>query len=102
MKRSALFVALLACALSRAGAQADTIAGPRDSALVRARQLVLSGRDADGRKVIDSILKVASPDSAIYGEALYWRAALAPTAADAERDYRRLLIETPLSPRAED
>ena len=37
------------------------------------------------------------PDSPVYGEALYWRAALAATSTDAERDYRRLIVEYPLS-----
>jgi cell division septation protein DedD len=63
---------------------------------------VNEGKETEGRKVLDSLLKVNTPDSAIYAEALYWRGALAATAADAERDYRRLLIESPLSPRAED
>jgi hypothetical protein len=34
-------------------------------------------------------------------EALYWRAALAATAADAERDYKRIIIEFPVSRRSE-
>jgi cell division septation protein DedD len=70
--------------------------------VARARALANEGRDADGRKLLDSLLRVSTPDSAIYSEALYWRGALATTAADAERDYRRLLIEAPLSARAED
>ena len=73
-----------------------------DSVLVRARQLAHDGRDADGRRLIDSLLAVLTPDSARYGEALYARGTLASTAADAERDYRRLLIEVPLAARAED
>ena len=73
-----------------------------DSALERARQLVNSGRDADGRKLIDSVLKAQTVGEPAYAEALYWRGATAPTAAEAERDYRRLLIEAPLAPRAED
>lgn len=83
---------------------ADTTAARTagDSALLRARELVKDGLEADGRKIIDSVLKATTPDSAVWAEALYWRGALAATAADAERDYRRLLIETPLSPRAED
>ena len=32
----------------------------------------------------------------------YWRATLAATSADAERDYRRVVVEYPLSPRAGD
>ena len=70
--------------------------------MLRARALANEGRDADSRKVLDSLLRVSTPDSTIYSEALYWRGALSVTAADAERDYRRLLIETPLAPRAED
>lgn len=78
-----------------------TIRAPEDSVIQRARQLVNEGRAADGRRLIDSLLKVA-PEGERYAEALYWRAALATTASDAERDYRRLLIEAPLSARAED
>ena len=37
-----------------------------------------------------------------YAEALYWRAAFAARSADAERDYRRLSVEFPLSGRAAD
>jgi cell division septation protein DedD len=73
-----------------------------DNALERARQLVNSGRDTDGRKLIDSVLKAQTVGDPAYAEALYWRGATAPTAAEAERDYRRLLIEAPLAPRAED
>jgi cell division septation protein DedD len=88
---------------SLAFAQSDTTTrSAADSALARARAMVNEGRETEGRKVLDSLLRVNTPDSTIYPEVLYWRGALAATAADAERDYRRLLIETPLSPRAED
>lgn len=73
-----------------------------DSVIRRARKLGMEGREGDGRRLIDSLLKTATPDSSIYAEALYARASLATTAVDAERDYRRLLIEVPLSLRAED
>ena len=36
------------------------------------------------------------------GELLYWRGLLAESGIDAERDWRRLLLEVPMSPRAED
>jgi cell division protein FtsN len=74
----------------------------RDSVIQRARKLVEDGNAVEGRKVLDSLVKATPTESASYAEALYWRAALAPAAVDAERDYRRLLIEAPLSPRAED
>lgn len=84
-------------------AQSDsTLRTAGDSAIARARAMFNEGKEAEGRKVLDSIVRVNAPDSTIYPEALYWRGALAATAADAERDYRRLLIEAPLAPRAED
>ena len=90
-------------ATGAANAQSDTTTRTAaDSTVLRARSLANEGRDADSRKLLDSLLRVNTPDSAIYAEALYWRGALAATAADAERDYRRLLIEVPLSARAED
>src|SRR5687768_4822152 len=46
------------------------------------------------------MLRVTSATAPMYVEALYWRAVLATTAADAERDYRRVAIEYSLSPRA--
>lgn len=75
---------------------------PRDSALHRAREMVTSGDAAAGRKVVDSVLAASANDAAMYAEALFWRGVLAGTAADAERSYRRLLIEAPLSERAEE
>lgn len=63
----------------------------------RARRLVVNGNGAGGRLLIDSIITATPPDSPVYGDALYWRAALAATNTDAERDYRRLIVEYPLS-----
>ncbi len=98
-----LFAVLLFAAGILEAQEADTTGRvPQDSVIARARQLVMAGHESDGRKLIDSVLAVTPPDSARYSEALYWRGVLAATAADAERDYRRLLIEAPLSARAED
>src|SRR5204863_4963980 len=72
-----------------------------DTLVAYARKLIEDG-NPQGRKILDSLLTVSGPDDARYVEALYWRAATAPAAVDAERDYRRLLIEAPLSTRAED
>jgi cell division protein FtsN len=98
------FVALLLVSSSALSAQTTdtTDHAMRDSAIQRARKLVEEGKAADGRKLLDSLVKSTPQESASYADALYWRAALAPTAVDAERDYRRLLIEAPLSVRAED
>src|SRR3569833_1994249 len=68
-----------------------------DAVFNRARQLVVNGNGAGGRLLIDSVITATPTDSPVYGEALYWRAALAATSTDAERDYRRLIVEYPLS-----
>lgn len=75
---------------------------PSDSIFLRARQLVSEGRGATGRAIVDSVLATRPEGSGPYAEALFWRASLAATAADAERDYRRLAVEFPMSARSED
>jgi cell division protein FtsN len=73
-----------------------------DSLFRRARRLVSEGNGAAGRALVDSLLRAADPATAAYGNALYWHGALAPTAAEAERDYRRVIVEYPLSYYADD
>ena len=73
-----------------------------DSLFKRARRLVSEGDGAAGRALVDSLLRAATEGSPAYGDALFWRGALAETAADAERDYRRVIVEYPLSPYADD
>jgi cell division septation protein DedD len=68
-----------------------------DSVFTRARRLVSGGNGAAGRVLIDSMLAAAPPDSPTYADALYWRAALAASPADAERDYRRLVVDYPFA-----
>ena len=60
--------------------------------------MVSDGNGAAGRALVDSMLRAASEGTRAYGDALYWRGALAETAADAERDYRKVIVEYPLSP----
>ena len=107
-------VLLLALVAAPAGAQdatgsptpaAPTLAQaslPADSAFVRARRLVNEGHGAAGRAILDSVFTAAAPGSAQAAEALWWRASLAASSTDAERDYRRLAVEYPVSTRAED
>src|SRR5262249_38934726 len=76
-------------------------ASARDSLFQRARRLVLEGSGDAGRAVVDSAL-AASEGTPAYADALYWRAALAATAADAERDYRRVIVDYPFSEHAGD
>lgn len=99
--KTALALLLLVVTATAAGAQRDSLARA-DSVLDRARRLAAQGRETDARRLVDSVLRANTPESRVYSEALYTRGALAPSAAEAERDYRRLLIEAPLAPRAED
>ena len=98
------FLGLAIVAVSRAGAQIVPPARPSsaDSVFSRARQLVVNGNGAAGRLLIDSVVAGTDPETPIYAEALYWRAALAATSADAEQDYRRVVVEYPQSARAGD
>jgi cell division septation protein DedD len=73
-----------------------------DSLFRHARRLVSEGNGVAGRALVDSLLAAADPTTSAYGDALYWRGALAPTAADAEQDYRRVIVEYPLAYYAED
>jgi cell division septation protein DedD len=73
-----------------------------DPVFTRAQQMVTAGQDVAGRAVIDSVLAVTPEDTPRYVEALFWRATFSKTAAAAERDYRRISIEYPLSPRAQE
>jgi cell division septation protein DedD len=112
MRRFVLVATLLPFAV--AGAQATTTAdtvvraaGPSirpatDSLFRRARRLVAEGNGVAGRTLVDSLLRAADPMSPAYGDALYWHGALAPTAAEAERDYRRVIVEYPLAYYADD
>lgn len=107
---AALLLALPAAAAlttSRAGAQIVAVRGTPDSvamdaALARARRQATDGDLAGARLVLDSLATVAEPGSMRLAEVLFWRATYARTAAGAERDYRRIVIEHPLSPRTED
>ena len=73
-----------------------------DSVFNRARRLVSEGDGVTGRALVDSMLRAASEGTPAYGDALYWHGALAETASDAEHAYRRVIVEYPLSPYADD
>lgn len=93
IRRIGGLVALVTCATIGRTAHAQS----PDATFSRARQLVVNGNGAAGRLLIDSVITATPPDSPVYGDALYWRAALAATNTDAESDYRRLIVEYPLS-----
>ncbi len=97
----ALVCLMLVGGASHVGAQAAGAPAPAaDPVFQRAQQLVASGQDSAGRAVVDSVLSMRAEGTPLYAEALFWRARLARTAAAAERDYRRIAVEYPLSPRA--
>jgi cell division protein FtsN len=70
---------------------------PNDSLFRHARRLVGEGNGVAGRALVDSLLRVADPLSPAYGDALYWHGVVALTATEAERDYRRVIVEYPLA-----
>lgn len=71
-----------------------------EQAYERAATLVRDGQGADGRRIVDSLFVRAREGTAEHAEALFWRAALATDAQQAERDYRNLVVNYPLSRRA--
>lgn len=73
-----------------------------DSALARIERMIMAGDRAAARGVTDSLLAALPPESPRVADALYWRAASASNAADAERDYLRISVEHPLASRAPD
>jgi len=99
MTRAFLLGAILAVCPAIVAAQTTTGLNP---AYRRAQAMVNDGNAAAGRAVVDSMIGVAVPGSNDYAEGIYWRAVLAATAAEAEMDYRRILVDHPLSPRVED
>lgn len=92
-------VSALAVSTSLVSAQAVPTVNP---VYRRAQTMVNDGNAAAGRALVDSMIAVAQPGSNDYAEGVYWRAVLAATAADAEMDYRRIVVDYPNSPRVED
>src|SRR6478672_11993172 len=97
---------LIATCVAATGGAAPVMAQapspPTESVFVRAQRMVTSGQDSAGRAVVDSVLQATAEGTPRYAEALFWRATFSKTAAAAERDYRRISVEYPLSPRAQE
>ena len=83
-------------------ASAQTPARTMDPVFVRAQALVSDGNGAAGRALIDSMIAATPPAAPLYPQALFWRASLAASAADAESDYKHIVVEYPLTPQAPD
>jgi len=92
----------LVAAVVLLGASANAGAQNSDAVYARAQTLVSEGQGAQGRALVDSMYRVSAPGSGERAQALFWRASLAATAADAERDYRAIVVDHATSPRVED
>lgn len=77
---------------------------PEDSARTlvfkRAQRLVNDGNGAEGRGLLDSLLNATAPRAPEEAEILFWRATLAESWEQAQRDYLRIMLEHERSPRA--
>lgn len=101
-KRGLLVTVVLPCVTTLTSAQATTTASRVDPVFARAQALVSDGNGAAGRALVDSVLKATPPYAPLYPQALFWRASLAANAADAESDYKHIVVDYPLAPQAED
>ena len=79
-------------AVRQAGTPSTTA---NDSLFRRAERHVREGRGEAGRALVDSLVGRTRAGSLQHGQALYWRASLAADAAEAERGYRRVILEYP-------
>jgi tetratricopeptide (TPR) repeat protein len=77
---------------------------PEDSARTlvfqRAQRLVNDGNGAEGRGLLDSLLNATPPRAPEEADILFWRATLAESWEQAQRDYLRIMLEHDRSPRA--
>ena len=96
---------LLATALAllggTAGGQQAAASSRADSLYALAQRLALAGNTAAGRALVDSVLRSAPTGSPDYVNGLFWRATLAASGEEARQDYLRIVVEYPLSARAE-
>ncbi len=75
---------------------------PSDTLFLRAQRMAAEGQGDAARALVQHEIDASTAGSPRYVDALYWRAVVAATASDAEKDLRRIIIEFPLSPRNED
>ncbi len=87
------------CTATSAQAQASPAA---ERVTVRARALFDTGDGTSARVLLDSLVGAAPAGTTDLAEALYWRAVLAERVNDAERDWKQLVIDVPLSTRVPD
>lgn len=79
------------------------IAGAQGNPVVRtAVQLAAEGRGDSARAMVARELRRAHVGDSVYVEALFWRGRLSTYGDSAERDFRRVALEYPTSPWADD
>ena len=87
---------------ARTLASQEAPAKPVAEAIQRARALLDNGDGAGARTLMDSLVGALPNASIDLAEALHWRAVMSENIGEAERDWKRLLVEAPLSARAAD
>lgn len=95
--RSRLATLLILLAAPLAAQSADSSL-TTDSVFLRVQRLAANGQGDAARALVQQEFEAAPTASPRFIEALYWRAVVAPTAADAERDLRTIIVDYPLSP----
>jgi cell division protein FtsN len=95
--RSRLATLLILFAAPLAAQSADS-ALTTDSVFLRVQRLAANGQGDAARTLVQQEFEAAPTASPRFVEAMYWRAVVAPTAADAERDLRTIIVDYPLSP----
>ena len=93
-----LFAIPLFLLASHAGAQSIDSALTTDTIFLRVQRLAANGQGDAARALAQEQFEAAPTASPRYVEALYWRAVVAATAADAERDLQTIIVDYPLSP----
>ena len=82
----------------------STISGPTAgvsarAVIDRARALAEAGRNREAKALLDTLVNASLNEPGDLADGLYWRAVLGERAADAERDWKRMVMDVPLSPR---
>ena len=96
MRRFTPFLFALSLAASASAQSTDTAAAP-DTVFTRIQQLAANGQGDAARALAQQAVESAPTASPRFVEALYWRAVVAATAADAERDLRTIIVDYPVS-----
>lgn len=97
MLRTILVLFAVMCAVGVSAQGADS-AATTDTVFLRVQRLAANGQGDAARALVQQEFEAAPTASARFVEALYWRAVVAATAADAERDLRTIVVDYPLSP----